>query len=186
MALPEYGRNIQRMVDHCLTIEDRDERTRCAHTIAEVMATLFPAVANEGGDRRKIWDHINIMADFNLDIDFPCEVVSRENMERKTGKIGYNEPFTRFRNYGKHLQDMVKTIADMEGGVEKDQLIFLVANQMKKLLVINNPENASDARVFADIADISGGRIIINPDEYRLNDYIDPNPVKGKTKKKKK
>lgn len=186
LILPEYGRNIQRMIDHCITIEDKKERTNCAYAIADIMATLFPSITNEDGERRKIWDHINIMADFKLDIDYPCEVVTKEQMTRTASKVGYSTPINRFRNYGKHLQNMIEIVAEMDGGIEKDHLIFLVANQMKKLLVMNNPENASDMRVFADIADMSGGRITIDPSTYRLNEYIDPNPTKNKGKKKKK
>lgn len=185
LALPEYGRNIQRMIDHCLTIEDRDERTKCAHSIADVMATLFPSIIGEGGNRRKIWDHIFIMSDFKLDIDFPCEVVTPEKLVKKTVKIPYNSQIYRYRQYGKNIQSMIKTVADMENVVEKDQLIFLLANQMKKLLVFNNPESANDTRVFADIAEISEGKIRIDPKSYRLNDYIDNSPTNAKNKKKK-
>lgn len=186
LALPEYGRNVQRMVDHCLTIEDRDERTRCAKEIADVMATLFPSIIGENGDRRKIWDHIYIMSDFKLDIDFPCEVISPEEMKRTVEKIPYTSQFNRFRHYGKNIQTMIKNVAEMENCVEKDQLIFLLANQMKKLLVVGNPENASDTRVFGDIAELSEGKIVIDPSTYRLNDYIDTTPATGKGKKKKK
>lgn len=186
LVLPEYGRNIQRMIDYCLTIEDREERGRCAHSIADAMATLFPSVVAEDSSRRKIWDHIYIMSDFKLDIDFPCEVVSPEDLVPSKSAVPYNSQFNRYRHYGRSIQEMVKTVADMENSVEKDQLIFLIANQMKKLLVANNPENASDNKVFVDIADISEGKIVINPDSYKLNDYIDTAPAQGKTKKKKK
>lgn len=186
LVLPEYGRNIQRMIDYCLTIEDREERGRCAYSIADAMATLFPSVVAEDNSRRKIWDHIYIMSDFKLDIDFPCEVVSPEDLVPSKSAVPYNSQFNRYRHYGRSIQEMVKTVADMENSVEKDQLIFLIANQMKKLLVANNPENASDNKVFVDIADISEGKIVINPDSYKLNDYIDTAPAQGKTKKKKK
>lgn len=185
LALPEYGRNIQRMIDHCMSIEDRDERTRCAHTVANVMAQLFPSVVGEGGERRKIWDHIYIMSDFRLDIDFPCEVIGKEDLERKIEKIPYNSQFYKYRLYGKNIQSMIRDVAEMDNCVEKDQLIFLLANQIKKLLVLNNPENATDEKVFADIADISGGKIIIDASSYRLNEYID-NSTTGNTKNKKK
>ena len=186
LALPEYGRNIQRMIDHCVTIEDREERTRCAHTIANVMATLFPSVVGEGNNRRKIWDHINIMSNFKLDIDFPCEVIGPEELSHPREKIPYTNPFNRFRHYGKNIQDMIRSVADMENCVEKDQLIFLIANQMKKLMVLNNPESASDAKVFADIADISEGKIQIDASNYKLNEYFDAVPANNTKNKKKK
>lgn len=186
LKLPEYGRTIQNMVNHCLEIADRDERTRCAKSIAKTMATLFPSVVGEGGDRQKIWDHINIMSGFKLDIDFPCEVISEEEMKPEISKIPYNTQLLRFRHYGRNIQDMIRKVSEMENCVEKDQLIFLVANQMKKLLLQHNPENANDVRVFADIAEISNGSITIDAANYRLNDYIDATPQNTKSKKKKK
>lgn len=184
LILPEYGRNIQRMIDHVLTLEDRQERTSAAYAVADVMATLFPSIVGEGGDRRKIWDHINIMSGFKLDIDFPCEVLGPEQLERKVEKVPYTSQFYRFRHYGKNVQTMIQNVADMEACVEKDQLIFLLANQMKKLLVMNNPEGASDERVFGDIAELSRGKITIDPKSYKLNEYIDSVSPNKKKKKK--
>lgn len=187
LLMPEYGRNIQKMIDHCVMIEDRDERRRCAEAISDVMAHLFPSMVGEKGDRQKIWDHINVMSRFELDIDFPCEVIGADQLSPGHAKIPYSNNFTRFRHYGKYIQEMINKVADMENCVEKDQLIFLLANQMKKLLVTQNPETASDAKVFIDIADISGGKIQIDPNAYRLNEYLDvAQPNTSKTKKKKK
>lgn len=186
LTMPEYGRNIHKMIDHCVMIEDKEERTRCAYAIADVMATLFPSLLGEKGDRQKIWDHINVMSRFELDIDFPCEVIKAEELTPGHEKIPYSGQFTRYRHYGRNVQDMIRKVADMDNCVEKDQLIFLLANQMKKQLVANNPETVSDIKVFADIADISQGKIQIDPSSYRLNEYIDvAQPVSGKKKKKK-
>lgn len=184
LALPEYGRNIQKMIDHCMTIEDRKERTECAYSIAETMARLFPSILGEGGNRQKIWDHINIMSNFKLDIDFPCEVVTAEELQPSRVKIPYSTSLVRFRSYGKKLQEMIRIVAEMENCVEKDQLIFLIANQMKKILLTQNPENATDSKVFEDIATISEGRIMIDPAGYRLNEYLETAPAKEKKKKK--
>ena len=187
LVLPEYGRNIQRLIDHCVMIEDKEERTRCAYAIADVMATLFPSIVGEKGNRQKIWDHINIMSKFELDIDFPCEVIDKDQLSPTPSKIPYNSNLNRYRHYGKNIQEMIIKVADMENCVEKDQLIFLVANQMKKLLLILNPENVSDEKVFADIAEISKGKILIDSGSYRLNEYIDASTASnGKNKKKKK
>ena len=184
LKLPEYGRNIQKMIDFCVGIEDRDERTRCAYSIADVMATLFPTVVGEGGDRQKIWDHINIMSGFKLDIDYPCEVITEDQLKPTHSNLPYNSSSLKYRIYGKNLQEMIRKVAGMENCVEKDQLIFLIANQMKKLLLFHNPENATDAKVFEDIANISEGKILIDASSYRLNEYVDNSSVKTKKKKK--
>lgn len=185
LVLPEYGRNIQRMVDRCVEMEDKEERTRCAYSIADSMAVLFPSAVGENGDMKKIWDHINIMSGFNLDIDFPCEVLTKEQLQPKAKDIPYSKNISRFRQYGKDVQQMIEKVSDMENCVEKDQLIFLIANQMKKLLVTQNPEGVSDSKVFNDIREISKGKIAIDGENYRLNEYIGVAvPAKGKKKKK--
>lgn len=185
LILPEYGRNIQRLIDHCVAIEDREERTRCAYAIAESMSALFPSALGDNDDMKKIWDHINIMSDFKLDIDFPCEVLTKEQLEPERSNVPYNSNISRFRVYGKNIQQMIRNVADMENCVEKDQLIFLIANQMKKLLITQNPEGVSDSKVFNDIYEISNGRIAINNENYRLNVYIGvATPQKNKKKKK--
>lgn len=185
LILPEYGRNIQKMIDHCVSIEDREQRTKCAHSIAETMATLFPSIVGEGGNRQKIWDHINIMSRFALDIDFPYDVITSEELKPDHTKIPYNSNLSRYRNYGKNLQEMIRKVAEMDNCIEKDHLIFLIANQMKKLLLLQNPENATDSKVFDDIAKISEGRIVIDPLTYRLNEYVETAVTKNKNKKKK-
>lgn len=173
------------MIDHCVAIEDREERTVCAKAIANSMVRLFPSTVDEKTLRYKIWDHINIMADFKLDIDFPCEVTEKENIHPVPTRIPYQKGLNRFRHYGKNLQKMIQKVASMENNVEKDQLIFLLANQMKKQLVSQNPEIATDQRVFNDINEISRGQIKINPESYRLNDYIGVTSSDNGKKKKK-
>lgn len=185
LKMPEYGRHIQRLVEHCVTIEDRDERTRFAYMIAGAIAKLFPSSIDENGNYRKIWDHINVISDFKLDIDFPVEVITEEEINPTPKVIPYGKSFDRFRQYGKNIVEMIHTISDMENCVEKDQLIFLVANQMKKLLVSQNPENATDIKVFNDIKEISRGAIEVDPENYRLNEYIGVVQPEGKKKKKK-
>lgn len=186
LEMREYGRHIHKLISHCKTIEDRQERTKCAHAIAEVMTQLFPEL-NIGDEKHsKVWNHINIISDFQLDIDFPCEVVTEKDLKPVPEKIPYPKKLDRFRVYGLNLIRMIKEISSMEGGVEKDRLIFLVANQMKKLLVSENADSATDSRIFNDIREISGGSINIDPESYRLNEYIGVNNHSDTKKKKKK
>lgn len=186
IEMREYGRNIQRLVEHCVSIEDKEERTKFAHAIAEIMVNQFPELKGEGGDNRKVWDHINMISGFKLDVDFPCEVLTEAELVPHPEKIPYPHKSDKFRVYGTNLVRMIKEISRMDGGVEKDRLIFLVANQMKKLLVTVNVDSATDRRVFNDIREISGGQIDIDGDNYRLNEYIGVSqPSEGKKKKKK-
>lgn len=186
LEMREYGRNIQKLIEHCISLEDKEERTKCAYAIADIMVNLFPELKSEKDNNRKVWEHINLISGFKLDIDFPCEVLSENEMRPEPAKIPYSKKSDRFRVYGTNLQKMIKEISAMEGGIDKDRLIFLVANQMKKLLVSVNVDSATDQRVFNDIREISGGSIDIDAENYRLNEYIGVvNPNEGKKKKKK-
>ncbi|MCH5225398.1 MAG: DUF4290 domain-containing protein [Muribaculaceae bacterium] len=186
LEMREYGRNMQKLIDHCKSLPDKEERTKFAFAIAEIMVGLFPELNGESVTSRKVWDHINMISGFDLDIDFPCEVLGKNELRPKPQAISYSKKSDRFRVYGSNLVRMIKEISKMEGGVEKDQLIFLVANQMKKLLVTENSDSATDTRVFNDIREISGGSIDIDEGNYRLNEYIGViHAQEGKKKKKK-
>lgn len=188
VVLPEYGRNIQQMASHCLRIEDRDERTRCATAVVEVMATLFPEMVGERGDRQKLWDHLNIMTDFSLDIDFPVEVTPKDNLNIRPQKIPYTDSRAHHRQYGRIVQRMAPIISDMPNTDEKDAMVSMLAHHMKKLMTMTNREGVSNARVLNDLANFTAGGIVLDPDTYVLHDFMEPEPVvpaRGKKKKKK-
>ena len=87
LPLPEYGRSVQNMVDYALTIEDREERQRCANTIVNIMGGMFPHLRDVADFNHKLWDHLAIMADFKLDIDYPVDIVKKESLEVKPDRI---------------------------------------------------------------------------------------------------
>lgn len=89
LVLPEYGRNVQQMVDHCMTIEDKAERTRCANTIINIMGNLFPHLRDIEDFKHKLWDHLAIMSDFKLDIDYPYEIIKKENLHTVPESVSY-------------------------------------------------------------------------------------------------
>lgn len=190
LALPEYGRNIQEMVDYCCTIPDRDERTRCAYTIVRTMGNLFPQLRDETDYKHKLWDHLAIMSDFKLDIDYPCEVVKEENLETKPQPLHYHLERIKMRHYGKIIERMIVRATEYPEGPEKDALIMLIANHMKKLIFQINKEDVDDAKIFKDLAYYSGGKINLDPATHQLHEFREaPQPVQnngGKKKKKKK
>lgn len=119
LPLPEYGRSVQNMVDHALTIEDREERQRCANTIVNIMGGMFPQLRDMEDFRHKLWDHLAIMSDFKLDIDYPVEIVKKESLEVKPDRIPYSPNVIRFRHYGRFIQDLIKIAVDYPEGDEK-------------------------------------------------------------------
>lgn len=189
VVLAEYGRNIQNLVDYCVALEDKQLRTQCAHGIAEIMTVLFPSLKKDPNDRKKIWDHINIMSNFRLDIDFPVDVISAEEANPTPGNIPYSHSRDiLFRYYGKHIQDMVKVVAEMEPSEDRHSLIGVIANHMKKLMLAHNKEGVSDAKVLRDLCLMSEGKIDLLPGDVCLYDFqevvsVNPNQKQKKQKK---
>lgn len=186
LILPEYGRNIHQMVAHCLTIEDRDERTRCAYSIIACMSKLFPKIREEEDYKRKLWDHLAIISDFKLDIDYPFETIHPDNLNTRPEKVPYTAEHIRYRHYGKDVEHMINKAVSMEEGPERDELVLLIANHMKKLLLIVNPDGVDDSRIFKDLAEYSHGEIRLDPQEVKLLEFkiITP-PATNKKKRKK-
>ena len=170
LIMPEYGRNVQQMIDHCVSIEDREERTRCANTIINIMGNLFPHLRDVDDFKHKLWDHLAIMSDFKLDIDYPYEIIRKENLRTKPDRIPYTLSPIRYRHYGKTLERMIKKCEDYPDGPERDQLISLLANHMKKSFLTWNKEVVDDDKIFKDLREYSHGRIDLSPETFRLKE----------------
>ncbi len=185
LVLPEYGRTVQDMVRFCCSIENRDERTACANSIVDTLARLFPKQVGPNGDKKKLWDEINIISGFSLDIDFPVEVATAESLHPTPAKIPYSGGLSHHRQYGNNILRMIDIAAGMEPGPERDALILRLAHYIKRILLANNSQGVTDAKIFADIAELSMGRIVLNPSEYRLRDIMQEKPAIPKKNKKK-
>ena len=170
LIMPEYGRNVQQMIDHCVSIEDREERTRCANTIINILGNLFPHLRDVDDFKHKLWDHLAIMSDFKLDIDYPYEIIRKENLRTKPDRIPYTLTPIRYRHYGKTLERMIKKCEDYPDGPERDQLISLLANHMKKSFLTWNKEVVDDDKIFKDLREYSHGRIDLSPETFRLKE----------------
>lgn len=184
LVIPEYGRNIHRMVDHCLTIENREERNKCAASIVKSMETLFPPEGNQEEYHRKLWDHLAIMSDFKLDIDWPYEIIPQESLNPSPTKLEYAPYNMAFRQYGKHLEQMIQVAAKMQDSPERRTLVLLLANQMKKSMLAVNPDGIDDDKIFKDLRTLSHGEFNLKADGVVLFDYkAMPAPSKKKKKK---
>ena len=184
LVLPEYGRNIQQMLDHCLTIEDRDERNRCARSIVDAMCILFPSQTEQKTYRRKLWNHLAIMSDFKLDVDLPFELVKPEEFAETPEPVALGSGHANRRVYGCHLELMLAEAARMEPGEERDALVYLLADHMKKAAMAVSPEGVDDEKIFKDIYEMTDGVIRLDSSIVRLHDFQIIAPV-GKKKKKK-
>ena len=175
LVLPEYGRHIQKMVDHACTIEDREERTRFAKAIIGVMGNLFPHLRDVSDFKHKLWDHLAIMADFKLDIDYPYDPPARENFNAKPDPIYYNQGNMTFKHYGRLVEQMINEATKMEEGPLKRHLIMLIGNHMKKSLSNWNKDNATDDRILSDMERLSNGKLKFEG-QPRIADFREHQP----------
>lgn len=186
VILPEFGRMFENLVAHCMEIEDREERNDCAYAIADSLASMHPALIGPRGEMDKVWDQLMIMSNFKLDVDFPCEVIDSEQFTPKPNPIPYSNANMKFRHYGKQIEKMIDVVADMEDGVEKDNLISMIAHQMKKLQFVHNKEGVEDSKILKDLALYSKGKINLDPEKYFLHEFQEIPEVKTGGRKKRK
>lgn len=184
LVLPEYGRNIQRMVDHCLTIEDRTERTVCAYSIIKSMGNLFPELRAPENEH-KLWDHLAIMSQFRLDIDYPCEVIQADALRTAPERVPYSQAPMRYRHYGRLTQQLIDVVSAMENGPEREDALILLANHMKKQMLAVNADGVEDTKVFKDLMEMSHGVLRLDPQQVRLHEFREQPQPAGKKKKKK-
>ena len=168
MPLPEYGRSVQNMVNHALTLKEKEERQHCANTIIDIMGNMFPHLRDVPDFQHKLWDHLAIMSDFNLDIDYPFEIVSKENLHTPPQSIPYPQTRIRYRHYGRTIEDLIKKAVEFEDGEEKDHLVALIANHMKKGFTTWNRDSIDDAKIDTDIRELSDGKLSLNEEVIKI------------------
>jgi len=173
LILPEYGRNIQKMVDHCMTIANRDERNQCANAIISIMGNLFPHLRDVSDFKHILWDHLAIMADFKLDVDYPCELIEPENLYKSPPRLTYSNSKITYRHYGKIVEQTIQKANEMEEGPEKDALVRMIANYMKRLYMTWNKDSVDDRKIFKDLEELSGGKIVLDENSYKLIEIKD-------------
>lgn len=159
LILPEYGRNIQTMVDHLATIQDREERNRAARTIISVMGNLYPHLRDIPDFRHKLWDHLAIMSNFTLDIDSPYPLPSKEKLQEKPKKVTYSNHSIKYRHYGLLTEKLVEKIKEMKNPEQKRALTVLTATHMKKSFLTWNKDSVEDEQIYNDINTLYGGDI---------------------------
>jgi hypothetical protein len=169
------------MVDFAKTIEDREERNQAAKTIISIMGNLNPHLRDISDFKHKLWDHLALMSDFDMDIDSPYEVPAKETLTSKPKQVPYVTGDITYRHYGRIIHQMIDVAIEMEEGEEKDRLIKLIANHMKKSYLTWNRNQVTDEIIFNDIRQLSKGRIEIR-DGLKLTETKDI-LTKGKKKR---
>ncbi len=187
LPLPEYGRNIQNMVDYLFTIEDRDKRNKSAQTVIDVMGNLYPYLRDVAEFKHKLWDHLAIMSEFKLDIDYPYDPPTPDILTEKPNIIPYHESNIRYKHYGNIMEMLIRKASELElPEEEKMALIELLANHMKKSYVAWNKDGVEDDKIFQDLKELSRGKLNFSSEDFKLVDVKAPSNQKQKKKKYKK
>lgn len=181
LVLPEYGREVQKMVDHAIGLESKAERQRCAESIVAIMARMFPQNKENGDYKQKLWDHLAIMSNFELDIDWPFDIDEAKKIATKPEPLTYPMTQIPVRHYGKMLFEIFDKLKAMEPGQERDQLVKLAANQMKRNLRQWSHGSADDEKVANDLARFTDGKVQLD-----LNSFTFERMPAADTEKKKK
>jgi hypothetical protein len=161
LTIPEYGRHIQKMVQYATTIADREERNKCVRAIISVMGQLFPQLRDIEDYNHKLWDHLQIMSGFTLDVDSPYPAPSKESLAKKPDPVPYPSGNIRFGHYGRYIERMIDKCSDMEDGEPKEAFKISIANVMKYNSINWNRNHVTDDVIFNDLKMLSKGKLQI-------------------------
>lgn len=169
IPITEYGRNIKKMIDYTITVEDREKRNRLSKAIVNVMSQLNPQMRDNVEFKHKLWDHLFILSDFKLDIDSPFPVPSKISIDHKPEKIAYPTYNIAFKHYGNNIERIIRKAIEMEEGPQKDALIKTIANHLKKSYLNWNRDSVTDEVIAAHLELLSAGKLKLG-EEVILSD----------------
>ena len=187
LQMPEYGREIQRMIDHAVTLPTKEERLLCAKTIVKLMETKVPQIRENSGYEQTLWDHLYIMSHKQLDIDWPYDISGAEKFHDKPQPMKLPQSNVRLRHYGKLVSELLEKLKDMPEGGERNELIRLTANQMKRDMVQWGHGSIDDEKVADDMARMTDGAVQLDLSNFvfeRIN-ISEPQQKRSTGKKKK-
>lgn len=173
LLLPEYGRNVQEMIAHAMTITDRDERNKAARAIIEVMGQLNPHLRDVDDFKHKLWTHLFVMSDFQLEVDSPYDIPKAETLLSKPNKMEYPKSRIRYGHYGKYTQDILSKSKEVTDNDEREFLKITMANFMKKQFLAYNNDTVENHVIANQLRELSQGDLVLeNPDELMNTNQI--------------
>ena len=159
LIIPEYGRHLQKMINHAKTRPTKEERNKLAKAIIAVMGNLQPHLRDVADFQHKLWDQLFIMADFELDVDSPYDLPSKELLQSRPEPLKYPQNHPKYRFYGNNIKTMIDVAKTWEDGEMKTALTFTIANHMKKCFLNWNKDTVEDAVIFDHLYELSDGTL---------------------------
>ena len=180
LIIPEYGRHLQKMVEHAVSIKDDEERNRVAKSIIAVMGNMNPHLRDVPDFQHKLWDQLFIISDFKLNVDSPFPKPSREILEEHPDPLDYPQNFPKYRFYGNNIKRMIDEAKKYEEGEFKEALVLAIANHMKKSFLNWNRDAVDDNVIFEHLKELSDGDLNLKNSDEDLSDSS--NLMRGKKK----
>ena len=172
LIIPEYGRHLQKMINHAKTRETKEERNKLAKAIISVMGNLQPHLRDVPDFQHKLWDQLFIMSDFELDADSPYEKPSKEELASRPKSLYYPQNHPKYRFYGNNIKTMIDVACTWEDGEMKEALVYTIANHMKKCFLNWNKDTVEDEVIFEHLYELSDGNINLKGSEEDLSDSV--------------
>jgi len=172
MIIPEYGRNIQKMIAFAITVEDREERNKVARAIIMVMGQLNPHLRDVTDFKHKLWDHLFIISQFKLDVDSPYPMPTKETFISKPDRVAYPSNDIRYKHYGKIIEQLIEKAKTFEEGEMKTALVETIANLMKRSYLNWNRDAVADEVIFQHLKELSKGALTVS-ETLRLSQTSD-------------
>ena len=159
LIIPEYGRHLQKLIDHATGIEDKEKRNKVAKYIIQVMGSLNPHLRDVPDFQHKLWDQIFIMSDFKLDVESPYPIPTRDVIHLKPERLAYPQKNPKYRYYGNNIKYMIDVANSWEEGEMKNALVKVIANHMKKSYLSWNKDTVTDVVIFEHLYELSESKL---------------------------
>jgi hypothetical protein len=173
LILKEYGRNMQMLVEHIKTIEDKEKRTESAGVLIELMKLINPAVRDSQETGQKLWDDLYIMSDFDLEVEGPFPKPERETLYKKPERLGYNSSDIRYKHYGRNIQLLIKKAIELEDPEDKESAVIHIGRLMKSFQNTWNRDNVEDVTILKNIQNMSKGELTIDLEKVKADHLFD-------------
>ena len=167
LILPEYGRNVQKMIEQVKAIEDKEKRSQQMRAVVQVMGILNPQIRELNDYKHKLWDHAQVIGGFDLDIDAPYPAPTPQQFEERPDIIALPGKPIKAACYGRNIENMIALIADREDDEIKKEMIRTLALYMRQQYLIWNKDNVAEETIFADIERLSEGKLKVPADIHQ-------------------
>jgi len=169
LLMPEYGRNVQKMVEYLVTVDDREKRLKQAEVIIELMGTLNPHLKTIEDYKHKLWDHLYQMTDFNLDVDSPYPCPTPEMIFKKPEVLPYPQEKIQHRHLGKNIQALLAKALEETDEEKRHGLTQAIGYYMKLAYANWHKEPVHDDMIKNELAEITGGKLKYETGGYRVH-----------------